>query len=161
VRESEKIWPKLMLTQGLEADIINTNCRPYWSTGWRPELLNEYTSTNSLNTENNINTSLVFERSPVQISVPRPAILTEVLRVLLSPSKQMLGKYLKLGHGRFLPYPFQFIIHWSSYLSTSFLPELVTASLNKTNTWIQIWKLFPQTNEIQDNVRSHVYLNPA
>jgi hypothetical protein len=45
----------------------------------------------------------------VQISAQRPAILIEVFRGLLNPSRQMPGEYLKLGHG--LPHTFQFIIH--------------------------------------------------
>jgi hypothetical protein len=35
-----------------------------------------------------------------------------VFMVFLSPSRQMLGQYLKLGHDRFLPHPFQFIVHY-------------------------------------------------
>jgi hypothetical protein len=35
--------------------------------------------------------------------------------VFLSPSRKMSGNILKLGHGRFLPYPFKFIIHVSSF----------------------------------------------
>jgi hypothetical protein len=34
------------------------------------------------------------------------------LVVFLSPSRQMPGYYLKLGHDRFLPHPFQFIVHY-------------------------------------------------
>jgi hypothetical protein len=35
----------------------------------------------------------------------------EILAVFLSLFMKMPGQNLKLGHGRFLPYPFQFIIH--------------------------------------------------
>jgi hypothetical protein len=36
--------------------------------------------------------------------------MTEVLRDFLSPSIKLLRLYLKLGHDRFLPYPFKFIM---------------------------------------------------
>jgi hypothetical protein len=36
----------------------------------------------------------------------------------LSRSRKMLGKYLKLGHDRLLPFPLQWIMHYSSYHST-------------------------------------------
>jgi hypothetical protein len=55
---------------------------------------------------------VVVWRSRVQISVWKPAILTEVFVGLLSSSRQILGStYIKLGHDYLLPYPFQFIIH--------------------------------------------------
>jgi hypothetical protein len=38
-----------------------------------------------------------------------------LLFIFLSPSRQMMGKYLKLGHHHFLPYLFQFIIHLSFF----------------------------------------------
>jgi hypothetical protein len=45
-------------------------------------------------------------------SRPRlPAILSEGFVVFLSPSRRIPGSTLKLGHGRFLPNPFQFICY--------------------------------------------------
>jgi hypothetical protein len=45
-----------------------------------------------------------------------PAVLFQVLLVLLSPSIELRDSPLKLGHVRFLPNTFQFIIiHLSSY----------------------------------------------
>jgi hypothetical protein len=38
-----------------------------------------------------------------------------------SPSKQMPGQHLKLGHDRFIPYTFQFIIHMSFFNSTLYI----------------------------------------
>jgi len=32
----------------------------------------------------------------------------------LSPNREMLGQYFKLGHYRLIPYSFKFIIHWAS-----------------------------------------------
>jgi hypothetical protein len=40
--------------------------------------------------------------------------------VFLSPSEQMLGYHRNLGHYRFLPYTFHFIIHVSHSHSTLF-----------------------------------------
>jgi hypothetical protein len=61
--------------------------------------------------------SFVFMRSRVQISTRRPAILSFFI-VFLSPFKQMLWYYFKLGRDRLLPHPFQFIIHVSPLRST-------------------------------------------
>jgi hypothetical protein len=44
----------------------------------------------------------IFRRFRVQTSGRRPAIMS-VFVVLFSPYRKMLGKYLKLGHDRFLP----------------------------------------------------------
>jgi hypothetical protein len=51
--------------------------------------------------------------------------------VLLSPSKQMPGEYLKLGHYRFIPHYFQFFIHLSSPHPTWCNLNSEKASLNK------------------------------
>jgi hypothetical protein len=48
---------------------------------------------------------LRIRRSRVQISAGRPAILTDVFVIFLSPSKQLPG-YLKLYHDHFLQRPF-------------------------------------------------------
>jgi hypothetical protein len=48
--------------------------------------------------------------------------------VFLSPFKQMLGWYLKLGHIRFLPHPSQFIICLSPFHSTLYSLELLKKS---------------------------------
>jgi hypothetical protein len=60
--------------------------------------------------------------------------------VFLSPSRQMLGYYLKSDHVRFHLYPFQFIVPLCAVQS-----ELLTASLNKPQIksvlclWLWIW----------------------
>jgi hypothetical protein len=46
------------------------------------------------------------------------------------PSRQMRGKYLKLGHGHFLPHLFQFIIHHYPVIYT-IQSELLKAFSNK------------------------------
>jgi hypothetical protein len=51
----------------------------------------------------------VFGKCRVRISVGTPIVLADVLRDFLSPSRQLRGLYLVLD--RFLPRPFQFIIH--------------------------------------------------
>jgi hypothetical protein len=38
------------------------------------------------------------------------------LMVFLSPLKKIPGYYLKLEHDRFLPHPFQFIIHYHAII---------------------------------------------
>jgi hypothetical protein len=56
----------------------------------------------------------LFGKSQPRFSTP--AVLFQVLLVLLSPSIELRDSPLKLGHVRFLPNPFQFIIiHLSSY----------------------------------------------
>jgi hypothetical protein len=45
------------------------------------------------NVGNHVNICFVFEIYRVQISVRRPAILTEFFFVFLSPLRQMLGRY--------------------------------------------------------------------
>jgi hypothetical protein len=57
--------------------------------------------------------------------------------VFLSPSRQMLGYYLKLYHDCFLPNPFQFIIHLSSFHSTLHSLRYWNSVENK----LQIYKL--------------------
>jgi hypothetical protein len=47
----------------------------------------------------------------VEISAQRPAALTSDSCLLLSSCRHSSGQYLKLGHDRFLPYPFQFLIY--------------------------------------------------
>jgi hypothetical protein len=42
---------------------------------------------------------------------PDRAILTEVFRGILYFSRQIAGEYVKVFYNRFLPHPFQFIIH--------------------------------------------------
>jgi hypothetical protein len=46
--------------------------------------------------------SFIFGKLRVPVATSRPAILTELLRVLLNPSRQVLVQYLKFGHDRFL-----------------------------------------------------------
>jgi hypothetical protein len=48
----------------------------------------------------------------------RPAILTEVFRGFPQSSGKCRDTTVKVGHCRFLPYPFQFIINVSSFHST-------------------------------------------
>jgi hypothetical protein len=48
-------------------------------------------------------------RYRVQISARRPAILRFVMVFLITSSQMPV--YLKLGHDRFLPHTFQFIVH--------------------------------------------------
>jgi hypothetical protein len=50
---------------------------------------------------------------PGQISVRRPEILAGFALFSFSPSKQIPRYSLKLGHGHFLSYLFQFIIHYN------------------------------------------------
>jgi hypothetical protein len=38
--------------------------------------------------------------------------MTEIFVIFLTLAKQILGKYLKLGHNRFFPHAFLFIIHY-------------------------------------------------
>jgi hypothetical protein len=45
----------------------------------------------------------------------KPAILTEVFVVFLIFSRQIVGKYLKLGHDPFPPHPFHFLIAYLMY----------------------------------------------
>jgi hypothetical protein len=56
--------------------------------------------------------------SRVQISARRPAILRGFFVVFLGLSRKMLDSTLKLDQDRFLPYPFQLIIHLSLLHST-------------------------------------------
>jgi hypothetical protein len=55
----------------------------------------------------------------VQISALRTVISTELFRGFPQSPSKMMGQYLKLGHDRFLPHPFQFIIHISPPSSES------------------------------------------
>ena len=48
--------------------------------------------------------SFTFEKLRVPVATSRPAILTKLLTVLLSPSRQVLVQYLKFGHDSFLPH---------------------------------------------------------
>jgi hypothetical protein len=48
----------------------------------------------------------------------RPAILSEISRSFSHSLQANAGTVLKLGHDRFLPYPFQLITHLSSFHST-------------------------------------------
>jgi hypothetical protein len=41
--------------------------------------------------------------------------------ILISPYRQLLGSAPRLGYDRFLPNPFQFIIHQLSYYSTLYI----------------------------------------
>jgi hypothetical protein len=52
----------------------------------------------------------IFGRSQIQISAQKLATLTDVFHSLPQFLKANDGKYLKLGHNHFLPYPFLFII---------------------------------------------------
>jgi hypothetical protein len=51
--------------------------------------------------------------------------------VFISPCRQILELYLQLGHGRFLPNLFQFIIHISTLHSTLYILSYWKTSLNK------------------------------
>lgn len=55
-------------------------------------------------------------------SWPGHRLFWQVFVVSPSPSIQMLGKYLKVGHEIFLPHPFEFIIHPSDSLFTIIHP---------------------------------------
>lgn len=48
--------------------------------------------------------SFIFGQLRVPVATSRPTILTKLLTVLLSPSRQVLVQYLKFGHDRFLPH---------------------------------------------------------
>jgi hypothetical protein len=54
------------------------------------------------------------------------AIMMEFFIVFVSPSRQSLGQYLKLGYTYFLPHPFQFIIHKFSYHSVLYSLEFLS-----------------------------------
>jgi hypothetical protein len=56
----------------------------------------------------------VFERSRVQISTRRPACLTEIFRGFSKSIQANIGMMYEKGYDRFLPHPFQFIIHGHS-----------------------------------------------
>jgi hypothetical protein len=71
------------------------------------------------------NSCFVFGRYTVQILVWRPAIPSFFVIVL----RQMPG-YLKLGHDRFLSYPYQFVNHHRPSFD-AIQSELLTASFNK------------------------------
>jgi hypothetical protein len=64
-----------------------------------------------------LHSCFVFGRSRVKIWVRRPAIL-RVFMIFLSPSTKQQDMALKLDHDRFLPNPFQFIIHLPPFHST-------------------------------------------
>jgi hypothetical protein len=64
---------------------------------------------------------LLIWKSWVQISARRPAIPTDVFRVFPQSLQANAGYYLKLGHVRFLPHPFPFIIHLSFFNSTLYV----------------------------------------
>jgi hypothetical protein len=48
--------------------------------------------------------SFIFGKLRVPVANSRPAILTKLLTVLLSPSRKVLVQYLKFGHDHFLPH---------------------------------------------------------
>jgi hypothetical protein len=52
---------------------------------------------------------LLIRNAPLSSLDGSPIVLVEVFHGL--PSRIMPEYYLKLGHDRFLPYPFQFIVH--------------------------------------------------
>jgi hypothetical protein len=60
----------------------------------------------------------VYGRSRAQVSARRPANLTEGFRGFRQSPGEGRVSTLKIGHDRFLPNPFQFIIHLSSFHST-------------------------------------------
>jgi hypothetical protein len=62
----------------------------------------------------------------VQISPLSMTNLTRTFVVFFSPFRRMSGYTLKLGHDRFLPNPFQFIIHVPSPHLTQRPTVLVT-----------------------------------
>lgn len=71
------------------------------------------------------------------ISVRALTILIKIFRVLLSPCRQMLGKYLKLSQNSFLPCPFQSIIQchrtiWCNSLSSD---SVVKQTTSKQSLW--------------------------
>jgi hypothetical protein len=57
---------------------------------------------------------LVIGRFRLEISPLRPAVLPEMFCGFPRPSRQMRGRYIKVGHCRFLSHTFQFIIDKSS-----------------------------------------------
>jgi hypothetical protein len=82
------------------------------------------------------NPALYSGGSWVQISAQRPATLTEVFCGFFSPSRWLPESYLKLGHNRFLPNPFQFIIH----LSTIIWCYIILVTENTSSIRLQINK---------------------
>jgi hypothetical protein len=62
--------------------------------------------------------TFIFGKSRFQISARRQAIRIDGFRGFLRTSMQVSEQYLELGHGGFLPDPFQFIVHLSPILST-------------------------------------------
>jgi hypothetical protein len=58
----------------------------------------------------------------------------QVFVVFLGLSRQMPVQYLKLGHERFLPHPFQFIIQLPSFHSTIYILSYWESVLNKLKT---------------------------
>jgi hypothetical protein len=57
-----------------------------------------------------------------------------------STSRQISEQQLKLGHDRFLPHPFQFIILYFPVIRRYTVLELLTPSLNRLQINIQIFK---------------------
>jgi hypothetical protein len=73
----------------------------------------------------------VFGRSRVKISALRPAILTEVFMVSSVPPGKYRDRTSKLGHYRFLPNLFQFIIHYHPIIRRYIVLITEKSSLNK------------------------------
>jgi hypothetical protein len=66
----------------------------------------------------NQNQLIWLHRSRVQTSTRRSANVTEVFVVSSVPPEESRDSTLKLGHDRFLPNPFHFIIRLSPFHST-------------------------------------------
>jgi hypothetical protein len=74
--------------------------------------------------------------------------LSKVFVILFSLSNQMLGQYFKLGYGRFLPHPLQFIIPCHSTLHIDIIRD---NDNNIKDTWTR--------NESRGNCREVQYMN--
>lgn len=64
---------------------------------------------------------MIVREVPVSNPGLVPTILTGFLMVFLSPSRKMLGQYLKFGHENFFSHPLKFIILLSSFHSTMYI----------------------------------------
>lgn len=84
----------------------------------------------------------IFRRSRVQISARRPTVTT--IFMIVSSGK---CRNIELGHERFVPYPFQFIVSRVSF--DALQPEVLTVSLNKqtTSRWRVGWQRWDSGRE--------------
>jgi hypothetical protein len=109
-----------------------SDCRPYlYNYGLHRTMRREQTLQSS-------DSCFIFQRPQIQILAHTLAILTEVFVFYLSPCRQTPVWYPKLGHAHFLPHPFLFIIHWSSYHLTLYTIDTVIkySKLPIIHVWI-------------------------